>query len=191
MIQLPTSRTAPATVSELGVCRTLRYVRLGLWWDPLPRRTRLGRRGIPADLDASVLLFADRQLIDAVYFGQLTSRDGAVRHHGDNLTGDGRGENESITVDLTRTRRRLTTAIFVVTSYHGHQLRTVRNALCHLTDGTTTLARLDLTDHGTHTGMVVAMLCRRADCWRLDAIGAPIAATHPVEAVPYLIEYLR
>lgn len=83
----------------------LTAVRMSLGWQAAPRKgflAKLTAREI--DLDASALLFASGQISDVVFFQQLTSKDGSVRHTGDNLTGgagDG-GDDESILVDLAR-----------------------------------------------------------------------------------------
>ncbi len=79
----------------------LTQVRMGLGWDAVKKRGLFGSRSQSIDLDASALLFdANRQLVDQVWFQQLTSRDGAVQHTGDNLTGEGEGDDESIRVHL-------------------------------------------------------------------------------------------
>ncbi|WP_069160327.1 TerD family protein [Nocardia altamirensis] len=171
---------------------TLRYVRMGLGWDALPRHTHAGHRAATADLDATALLFAGNTLIDAVYFAKLTSTDGSVRHLGDNRTGNGRGEKEIITVDLSRVPATLTTVLFVVTSYHEHPFDAIGNAFCRMVDGVsdTELSYLDLSTAGTFTGMLVAALHRDGDTWTLRTIDKPVSATHPVEAVPHLAEHL-
>ena len=65
---------------------------MGLGWDAVKKRGLFGQRSQAIDLDASALLFdADRQLVDQVWFQQLTSQDGSVQHTGDNRTGRGRG----------------------------------------------------------------------------------------------------
>src|SRR6266487_5084788 len=82
---------------------SLTQVRMGLGWDAMKKRGLFGFRSQTIDLDASALLFDPAgQLVDQVWFRQLTSTDGSVRHTGDNLTGDGEGDDESIKVDLTR-----------------------------------------------------------------------------------------
>ncbi|NEW39953.1 stress protein [Nocardia cyriacigeorgica] len=172
---------------------TLDLVRLGLGWDPVPGHTHVGGAAAPADLDAAALLFDhDHHLLDAVYFAQLNSNDGSVRHLGDSMTGEGGGENEVITVDLSRIHPQVATVVLVVTSYHGHSFDTIRNAFCRLVDAGTgaELAHLDLHGGGPHTGMVMAKLYLAATGWKLQAVGEPIFATHPGEAVHQLTHHL-
>lgn len=172
---------------------SLDLVRLGLGWDPMPGATYAADTATHADLDAAALLFAhDHRLLDAVYFDQLTSNDGSTRHLGDSMTGHGRGENEVIAVDLSRIHAQVATVVLIVTSYNGHNFDTVRNAFCRLVDGSSdsVLAHLDLNGGGQHTGMVMAKLYLAATGWKLQAIGEPLAATHPGEAVPHLTHHL-
>src|SRR3954466_3259456 len=83
---------------------TLTRVRMGLGWDAVKKKGLFGGlKSQTIDLDASCLLFdASGRLVDQGWFQQLRSADGSIQHTGDNLTGDGDGDDESIKVDLTR-----------------------------------------------------------------------------------------
>ena len=97
------SLTKGQTVSlEKAGGGALSRIRMGLGWDAIEKKGLFGRRRTQdVDLDASALLFnAQGQLVDQVWFAQLTSKDGSVQHTGDNLTGAGEGDDESIRVDL-------------------------------------------------------------------------------------------
>ncbi|MGW4772560.1 TerD family protein [Nocardia sp. NPDC004278] len=122
----------------------------------------------------------------------MATRDGAIRHFGDNLTGEGDGDDETIAVDLTRLPAHVTTIIFVITSYAGHTFERVRNAFWRLVDGANNaeLTRANLSAGGPHTGMVVAKLHRDNGTWKIQALGHPIQAGHPTDAVPQLAPYL-
>lgn len=120
---------------EGGVALTT--IRMGLGWDPVRNRGMFGNRTPDIDLDASAVLFADQHLVDVCYFGQLASKDGSIRHQGDNLTGEGEGDDEVINVDLTRIPPHVTTVMFIVTSYKGHTFDKLSNAFCRLVDSTT------------------------------------------------------
>ncbi|MGF6884402.1 stress response protein SCP2 [Nocardia sp. GAS34] len=170
----------------------LAMVKMALGWDPVRVHGARGMRKVEIDLDASALLFVGHNLVDAAFFQQLSARNGTVRHSGDNLTGEGEGDNEVITVDLARLPQQVTAVVFVVTSYAGHTFERVRNAFWRMIDGTSgaELARGSLRSGGQHTGMVVAKVYRDDGIWRLGAIGAPIEAGHPVEAVPQVTPYL-
>ncbi|WP_067813626.1 TerD family protein [Nocardia inohanensis] len=171
---------------EGGVALT--YIRMGLGWDPVKKSGLFGSRAIDIDLDAWVAMFAGPQLTDVAYYGQLTSKDGSIRHQGDNLTGAGEGDDEVILVDLTRIPAHVTTLLFIVTSYQGQTFERVSNAYCRLVDDTTgaELARYALTGGMPFTALAMAKVFRAGGDWKLQAIGEGFQAKHPGEARPQL-----
>ncbi|MFD3458271.1 TerD family protein [Nocardia fluminea] len=171
---------------EGGVALT--FIRMGLGWDPITRGGLFGRRAVDVDLDASVAMFADSNVVDVVYYGQLSSKDGSIRHQGDNLTGEGDGDDEVILVDLTRVPAHVTTLLFFVTSYKGHTFEQLSNAFCRLIDATTDaeLARYSLTGGMPFTAMAMAKVFRVGTDWKMQALGDGFQARHPGEAVPQL-----
>ncbi|MGM7646431.1 TerD family protein [Nocardia sp. JW2] len=170
----------------------LTFVKMGLGWDPVRTRGMFGNRTVDIDLDASVCLFADQNLVDVAYYGQLSSKDGSVRHQGDNLTGEGEGDDEMILVDLTRIPAHISTLLFIVTSYKGHTFEQVQNAFCRLIDGTTNgeLARYTLAGGMPFTAMAMAKVYRAGGDWKMQALGEGFQAKHPGEAVPQLGRFL-
>ncbi|MEV8512049.1 TerD family protein [Dactylosporangium sp. NPDC051484] len=170
----------------------LTLVRMGLGWDPLRRRSLFGNREVDIDLDASAILFADHQPVDLAFYNQLRSKDGSVLHTGDNRTGDGDGDDESIIVDLARVPAYVTTVIFVVTSYQGHTFQQVQAAFCRLVDETTRaeLARYTLSGGALSTGMVMAKVFRDGNTWKMMAIGEPVQGKQPLELIPALGRFL-
>ncbi|MFB8276175.1 TerD family protein [Nocardia colli] len=171
----------------------LTFVKMGLGWDPVKNRGMFGNRTVDVDLDASVVMFADNNPVDVAYYGQLTSKDGSIRHQGDNLTGEGEGDDEVILVDLTRIPAHVSTLVFIVTSYKGHTFEQIQNAFCRLVDGTTNaeLARYTLAGGMPFTAMAMAKVFRVGGDWKLQAIGEGFAAKHPGEAVPHLGRFLQ
>ncbi|MBH0778609.1 TerD family protein [Nocardia bovistercoris] len=170
----------------------LTFVKMGLGWDPVQSRGMFGNRTVDIDLDASVILFADANPADYAYYGQLSSKDGSVRHQGDNLTGEGDGDDEVILVDLTRIPAHITSLIFIVTSYKGHKFDQVQNAFCRLVDGTNNaeLARYTLAGGSPFTAMAMAKVFRVGADWKLQAIGEGFDAKHPGEAIPQLGRFI-
>ncbi|MFE3546302.1 TerD family protein [Nocardia sp. NPDC059177] len=170
----------------------LTFVKMGLGWDPVQTRGMFGNRTVDIDLDASVCLFADNNLVDVAYYGQLSSKDGSVRHQGDNLTGEGEGDDEMILVDLTRIPAHISTLLFIVTSYKGHTFEQVQNAFCRLIDGANNgeLARYTLAGGMPFTGMAMAKVYRVGGDWKMQALGEGFQAKHPGEAVPQLGRFL-
>jgi tellurium resistance protein TerZ len=155
---------------------TLTQVRMGLGWDAMKKKGLFGGlKSQSIDLDASAVLYdSGRAVVDQVWFRQLRSKDGAVQHSGDNLTGDGEGDDESITVFLDRLPANVSTLVFLVNSFTGQNFSQIENAFCRLVDETNgqEIARYDLTGSGTHTAQVMAKVSRDGAGWSMTAIGA-------------------
>ncbi|WP_435215999.1 TerD family protein [Streptomyces sp. bgisy034] len=146
----------------------LSQVRMGLGWEP-------AYRGKDIDLDASVIAYGpQRNHIDSCYFGKLQIVNGAIRHSGDNLTGEGGGDDEVITVDLGRLPQDVTGLVFTVNSFSGQKFTEVAKAYCRLIDATSgeELVRFDLTSAEPQTGVLMAKLIRQfSGEWEMTAMG--------------------
>ena len=153
----------------------LTRVKMGLGWDAAQVKGMFGRTKTKSiDLDAScVLLDADRNVVDTVWFRQLKSKDGSIMHTGDNLTGAGEGDDESIIVELGRVPSGVDSMVFTVNSYSGQSFNEVLNAFCRLVDETngSEVARYDLSAQGPHTAMVMAKVYRHGGGWKMAALG--------------------
>ena len=155
----------------------LTKITLGLGWDAVKRAGLFGGGG-EVDLDASIILFdASGNPVDTVYYGQLRSRDGAIVHSGDNLTGAGDGDDEQIVVDLSRIDRNTASGVLVITSYSGQKFNQVKNVFARVLDnsapGSPELVRYDLADGAAHTASIVAKFVRDGLGWKFTAIGNP------------------
>ncbi|MGW8376711.1 TerD family protein [Streptomyces sp. ODS28] len=159
----------------------LRAVLVGLGWDV---RTTTGA---DHDLDASALLCGDsgKVLSDAhfVFYNNLTSPDGSVQHTGDNLTGEGEGDDEAIKVDLSAVPAEVDRIVFPVSIHEaearGQSFGQVRNAFIRVVnqEGGAELARYDLSeDAASETAMVFGELYRRGDEWKFRAVGQGYAS---------------
>ncbi|MEW2809664.1 TerD family protein [Streptomyces massasporeus] len=146
----------------------LSQIRMGLGWEP-------AYRGKDIDLDASVIAYGpQRNHIDSCYFGKLQIVGGAIRHSGDNLTGEGGGDDETIMVDLGRLPQEVSGLVFTVNSFSGQKFTEVAKAYCRLLDGTTgeELVRFDLTGAEPQTGVLMAKLIRQySGEWEMTAMG--------------------
>lgn len=154
----------------------LRKVRMGLGWDAAKGGGFFGALlgGGSIDLDASCLLMdEDKNPVDAVWFGQLSSKDRSIIHSGDNRTGDGDGDDEVITVDLQALPARVKYLVFTVNSFTGQNFNKVANAYCRLVDDATDkeLARFNLSEQGSHTGLVMVYMTRKGSDWDVTALG--------------------
>jgi tellurium resistance protein TerZ len=173
---------------------TLNLVRMGLGWDAVKKRGLFGgAKSQSIDLDASCLLFdAGGKLLDQVWFRQLRSRDGAVTHTGDNQTGAGEGDDESIVVDLTALPPAVQKLVFVVNSFTGQNFTQVQNAFCRLVDerGGKEIARYELSGSGPHTAQVMSRVSRGGDGWEMTAIGAPASGRTFDDLLPVISQHL-
>ncbi|WP_199833663.1 TerD family protein [Streptomyces sp. NRRL B-3648] len=151
----------------------LSQVRMGLGWEP-------AFRGKDIDLDASVIAYGpQRNHIDSCYFGKLSILNGAVKHSGDNLTGEGGGDDEVIVVDLGRLPQEVTGLVFTVNSFSGQKFTEVAKAYCRLVDAATgeELVRFDLTGAEPQTGVLMAKLVRQfSGEWDMTALGSFVKA---------------
>jgi tellurium resistance protein TerZ len=154
----------------------LTQVFLGLGWDALPKKGLFGGRSGEVDLDASAILFdASKNAVDIVYYGQLNSNDGSVRHSGDNLTGDGDGDDEVINLDLSRVPAHVQSVVFVITSYSSHRFDGLENVFARVVDASgnpVEVARYNLAEKGSNTANVIARVYREGAGWAIQAIGA-------------------
>ncbi|MEV4739138.1 TerD family protein [Streptomyces sp. NPDC049555] len=146
----------------------MRSVRMGLGWEP-------AWNGRAIDLDASVIAYGpDRNMIDACYFGRLQILGGTVQHSGDNLTGEGSGDDESITVHLGGLPPEVTGLVFTVSSFTGQKFTEVAKAYCRLLDAQTgeELVRFDLTGSEPTTGVLMCKFIRQfSGEWEMTAMG--------------------
>ncbi|MGI5140922.1 MULTISPECIES: TerD family protein [unclassified Streptomyces] len=151
----------------------LSQVKMGLGWEP-------AFRGKDIDLDASVIAYGpQRNHIDSCYFGKLTILNGAIKHSGDNLTGEGGGDDEVIVVDLGRIPQEVTGLVFTVNSFSGQKFSEVAKAYCRLVDAATDqeLVRFDLTNAEPQTGVMMAKLIRQfSGEWEMTAMGEFVKA---------------
>ncbi|MER5307909.1 TerD family protein [Streptomyces sp. NPDC002773] len=146
----------------------LSQVKMGLGWEP-------AYRGKDIDLDASVIAYGpQRNHLDSCYFGKLSILNGSVKHSGDNLTGEGAGDDEVIVVDLGRLPADTTGLVFTVNSFSGQKFTEVAKAYCRLMDAATgeELVRFDLTTAEPQTGVMMAKLIKQfSGEWEMTAIG--------------------
>ncbi|SCD28431.1 TerD family protein [Streptomyces sp. DvalAA-19] len=151
-----------------GGAPLLSRVRMGLGWEP-------AFRGKDIDLDASVIAYGpNRNHLDSCYFGKLTILNGAIKHSGDNLTGEGAGDDETIVVDLGRIPAEATGLVFTVNSFTGQKFNEVAKAYCRLIDDASgeELVRFDLTGAEPQTGVMMAKLIKQfSGEWEMTAMG--------------------
>ena len=161
------SKTAP----------TMNKVDLGLGWNP--RATD----GKAFDLDAVAFLTGEDGKVrldgEFIFFNQKVSPCGSVTHNGDNRTGDGDGDDETISVDLSKVPQEVAKIVFAVTIHDGQQngqnFGMVDKAYIRVINqdaNAEELARFDLSEDGsTETAMIFGELYRHNGEWKFKAVG--------------------
>jgi tellurium resistance protein TerZ len=188
VIELSAGQVLPLTTAD---GRPMDRVTIGVGWDHDPTAGAIASGRPDIDLDASAFQFTGDQLFDLAFFNNLSTRDGSVSHLGDNKTGRGEGDDETLTVELSRVYDRVDTIFLVVTSYQGHSLTWVNRAYCRLLDEEgEPIARFVITHGPPETGLVMAKLVRGDEHWLLHTVGEGIEAKVATEAVPALQPYL-
>ena len=151
---------------------------VGLGWD-----TNRYDGGSDFDLDAAAfLLGADARVTsdsDFVFYGNLKHSSGAVEHMGDNLTGEGEGDDEQIKINLDMVPASIEKISFTVTIYEAETRKQnfgqVSNAYIHIMDeaSNTELIHYDLgEDFSVETAVVVGELYRNNSEWKFNAVGS-------------------
>jgi len=175
------SLTKGGNVSLSKEAPGLTAVLVGLGWDA---RTTTGT---DFDLDASAIMVkGDGEVFSSkhfIFFNNTTSPEGSVEHTGDNLTGEGEGDDEQIKVDLNSVPAEVDKIVFPVSIYEAESrsqgFGQVRNAFIRIVNqtGGTEITRYDLTeDASTETAMVFGELYRSGAEWKFRAVGQGYAS---------------
>lgn len=164
------SKTAP----------NLKNILVGLGWEA--RSTD----GTDFDLDASVFIVGDngkvRSDADFIFYNNLVSACGSIEHTGDNRTGDGDGDDESIKVFLDKVPTAVNGLVIAVTIHDAEARKQnfgqVQDAFVRLVnmENDVEVARFDLTeDYSTETAMIFGQIYRHSGEWKFKAVGQGFA----------------
>lgn len=171
------SKGQKVSLTKLG--GNLTEICVGLGWD-------LGPNGLGYDLDTEAFILGSNGRVIGddwfVFYNQPASPDGSVVHSGDNKTGDGNGDDEVITINLTRLNSSVDKIVFVVTInealQRGYNFSNIANAYVRVYDKITgrELVRFNLTDYYKEvTSMVVGELYKKSGEWRFNPVGNGVA----------------
>lgn len=152
----------------------LKRILIGLGWDPIKSLF-----GSAMDIDASVILInKDGRNAGVVYYGMQRDRANSVLHHGDNLTGDGDGDDEQIEVDLNKIPDHIDKLSIIINIFQAYGRRQdfgkVKNCFIHVMDMNTNkdLVHYDVDgNYNGKTGIFVADLYKHENEWKFKAIG--------------------
>ncbi|HMV60901.1 MAG TPA: TerD family protein [Agitococcus sp.] len=173
----------------------LTRVIMGLGWDVAKKKGFFGFGGGSAeiDLDSSCLMFDEAgQMVDIVWFRQLQSKDTSIKHSGDNRTGAGEGDDEQISVDLSRVPAQVKSLVFTVNSFTGQSFSQVENAFCRLINAANNqeIARYNLSCQGDHSAQIMAKLYKHNGEWKMHAIGENGQGRTFEQLMPQIRSYL-
>ncbi len=182
-INLVKGQKIDLTKTSIGLSKVM----VGLGWDPMERRSGIFGglfSGAPSNIDcdaSAILLDANnkmRQKSDLIYYGNLRSRDQSIIHQGDNLTGDGDGDDEQIMIDLTSVSSEIKKIVFVVNIYEAIKRRQdfgmIQNAFIRVVnlDDNNELCKFNLSeDYAGKTSLIVGEIYRENDAWKFGAVG--------------------
>jgi len=155
---------------------SLENILVGLGWDA--RETE----GENFDLDASAFLLGDNGKVkseeDFIFYGKLISNCKSVEHTGDNLTGEGEGDDEAIKIFLKKVPESITRIVITVTIYDAEKRRQnfgqVSDAFMRIVnlDNDVEIVRFDLSeDYSTETAMIFGEIYRYNNEWKFKAVG--------------------
>jgi tellurium resistance protein TerZ len=163
----------------------LQNICVGVNWGAIAKKSFWGNTKMEAvDLDASCAIFdQSNKALEVVYFGNLKSKNGSIKHSGDDLTGDIGGDdgldNEVITVDLAKLPAEASKIAFVLNSFRGHDFKTIPYASIRIYEGTPIrvneiFATYDIANDASFAGnvsMIMGVFYKRNGEWKFNAIG--------------------
>ena len=178
VVNLQKGQRVDLTKGNAGLNRIV----VGLGWDPVEQK-RGFFSSAPAniDCDSSVIMLQNDRLADnqdIVYFGRLKSECGSVVHSGDNLTGEGNGDDETIIVSLNDVPAKYNKLVFVVNIYDSYNRKQhfgmIQNAYIRIINPTNNqeLIRYNLSDdYDGQTSLITGEIYRHNDEWKFAALG--------------------
>ncbi|WP_445593883.1 TerD family protein [Bacillus velezensis] len=186
-ISLEKGQRIDLTKGKAGLSKLL----VGLGWDPVSSGGFFGKLfgggGANIDCDASVLMLENDKMTDSknvIYFGNLKSRCGGVVHTGDNLTGEGDGDDEQILIDLAKVPAQINKLVFVVNIYdcvrRKQDFGMIQNAFIRVVDQANReeLVTYNLRDnYSGRTSLIAAEIYRQDGEWKFAAVGEGINDT--------------
>lgn len=170
--------------------RKLEQVCIGIDWGAIKKKTLgLFTTETPVDLDASVVMFDEnKRKVDVVFFNRLASTDGAVKHSGDDRSGDSEADNldnEVIFVNLAKVHPKIAFIVFFLNSYKNQDFKSIPYSKIRIFEGNkrevvSVFATYNLSAEENFSGktaMIMGKLIRKGDDWDFQAIGEPSATT--------------
>lgn len=149
---------------------------IGLGWDNTKKSgliNKLLKKEYEVDLDLSCVVYDNEDTrMDTVWYAQLTSKDGAIKHSGDDTIGIQGGDDETIAIDLYKLVPEAKTLFLALSSFSGNRLKRVENCYMRVSDGRNGTELIRYTQGGEEsTAKVMLRLKREDDGWSVKALG--------------------
>lgn len=165
----------------------LQNICVGTNWGAIEKKGLFGKKKEAVDLDSSCALYNEnKQVVDVIYFRNLRSRDGSVKHSGDDLTGDLNGDdgkdNEVVTLDFSRLDPSITSVAFFINSFQGQDFALIPFASIRIYEGTPDRVQEvfatyniagEKNNFAGHVSMVMGVFYKRNGEWKFNPIGEP------------------
>eukprot|EP00929_Paragymnodinium_shiwhaense_P098323 TRINITY_DN59811_c0_g1_i2.p1 TRINITY_DN59811_c0_g1~~TRINITY_DN59811_c0_g1_i2.p1 ORF type:complete len:426 (+),score=66.18 TRINITY_DN59811_c0_g1_i2:106-1383(+) len=170
--------------SVMDLPQMLSKVTIGLGWD-------LGAEEIDMDVSA-ILLDSSAGEVETIFFGREESLEHGVKHMGDNVDGEGEGDDEQIEVVLSKVGPVVQQIVFVVNVYTPKKtFLEVASPYCRVLDDSgnqsVELCRYKLDEAGKETGLMVAKLLReRSGGWSFHALGTFCPGRNYKDSLPHV-----
>jgi len=171
---------------EKGNGTKLNNICVGVNWGAMEKKGLFGTKKEAVDLDASCAVYdIDKKNMDTVSFRQKRSKDQAIQHSGDDLTGDLNGDdgldNEVIKLDFSKLNPAANYVAFFINSFRGQDFKDIPFASIRIYEGTPTqvnevFAKYDIANDPSFAGsvsMVLGVFYKKNNEWKFNAIGMP------------------
>jgi stress response protein SCP2 len=182
-ISLQKGQRIDLTKGNVGLSKIM----VGLGWDPVETKRGgflgglIGGAAPEVDCDASVVMLENDKFMEKnnlIYFGNLNSKCGSIHHTGDNITGEGDGDDEALIVDLNKVPQSINKLVFVVNIYdcikRKQDFGMIKNAFIRVvnTANSQEILKFNLSDnYGGKTSLIVADIYRHGNEWKFAAVG--------------------
>ena len=161
------------------------FVYVGLGWDVLP--------GNVYDLDASIISFDNLlNVIDIVYHKNGNSKDGAIRHYGDNRTGIGEGDDELLSIDFNILNSNIVSLAVIVNSFKGNNMTGLQSAFIRLFEQNAMIGCHILGQGSENVGLLLGLFRKDTvnNIWWFQVVIQGMPGNEATEAIPVLKNFL-
>ena len=152
------------------------FIYVGLGWNI--------QKGFTFDLDASILTFDDKNnILDIVYHLNLQSKNGSIKHMGDNKTGEGEGDDEILSIDFRKLESNVVTIAVIVNSFKGNSMINIIDGFIRLYDSDRPLGVNILENCPDCVGLFLGLFRKKEKSWYFAAVKESIAGTIAKDSV--------